>query len=150
MSKISSIGLTLAAIAFAGCTDQTVTASREQSGCELVATDICSIAMQTRMLEGPVNASDTSKPDAARLEPVVIPLLLPSGRPAAIVDCYVNTNIRTFSLVHSELSIPPRSKDAIDYLRDQHLCADQGSYAEDKHNRFETASALPSSRGGQP
>jgi hypothetical protein len=150
MGKIRFTSLALAAIALAGCTDQTVTASREQSGCELVATEICSMAMQTRMLEGPVNASDTSKPDAARLEAVVIPLLLPGGRPAAIVDCYVNTNIRTFSLVHSELSIPPRSKDAIDYLRDQHLCADQGSYAENKHNRFETASAFPSPKGRQP
>src|SRR5208282_4007385 len=79
-------------------------------------------AMQSRMLEGVMNASDASKPDEARVEPFVIPLLLPNGRPAAIVDCYVNTNMRTFSLVHTELSIPPRSKDAIDYLRDQHLC----------------------------
>lgn len=85
MSKISSIGLILAAIALAGCSDQTVAASREQSGCELMATDICSLAMQKRMLEGVVNSSDTSKPDAARLEAVVIPLLFPSGRPAAIV-----------------------------------------------------------------
>ncbi len=105
------------------------------------------MAMQTRMLEGVVNASDTSKPDEAHLEAFVIPLLLANGRPAAIVDCYVNTNMHMFSLVHSELSIPARSKDAIDYLRNQHLCADQGSYPEDKHTRFETASRFPSSRG---
>jgi hypothetical protein len=150
MSKIRSIGPTLAAIVLAGCFDQTVTAGREPSRCELVATDICSMPMQTRMLEGVVNASDTSKPDEARVVPFVIPLLLPNGRPAAVVDCYVNTDLRTFSLVHTELSIPPRSKDAIDYLRDQHLCADQGSYAEDKYNRLETASAFPLSGGGQP
>jgi hypothetical protein len=149
MSKIGFTSLALAAIALAGCSDQTVTASREQPRCELMVVDICSMAMQSRMLEGMVNASNTSKPDT-RLEAFVIPLLLSNGRPAAIVDCYVNTNMRTFSLVHSELSIPPRSKDAIDYLRDQHLCADEGSYTEDTHNRFETASALPSSRGGQP
>ena len=150
MSKIGFTSLAFAAIALAGCSDQAVTITREQRRCELMVADVCSMATPTRMLEGAMNASDTSKPDEARLEAFVIPLLLPSGRQAAIVDCYVNTNMRTFSLVHSELSIPPQSKDAIDYLRDQHLCADQGSYAEDKHNRFETASTFPSSRGGQP
>jgi len=149
MSKIRFTSLALAAIALSGCSDQIVTASREQPRCELMVADICSMAMQSRMLEGVMNASDSSKPDEARVEPFVIPLLLPNGRPAAIVDCYVNTNMRTFSLVHTELSIPPRSKDAIDFLRDQHLCADQGSNAEDKHSRFETASAFSSSRSGQ-
>jgi len=147
MSKISFIGLVLAAIALAGCSDQGVTVSREQPRCKLMVADICSMAMQSRMLEGVMNASDTSKPDEARLEAFVIPLLLPDRQPAAIVDCYVDTNMRTFSLVHSELSIPPRSKDAIDYLRNQHLCADEGSYTEDKHNRFETALAFPEAGG---
>ncbi len=147
MSKISFTSLALAAIALAGCSDRSITASREQPRCELMVADICSMAMQSRMLGGVVNASDSSKPDEARLEAFVMPLLLPDKRPAAIVDCYVNTDMRTFSLVHSELSIPPRSKDAIDYLRHQHLCADEGSYTEDEHNRFETASAFPSSRG---
>lgn len=150
MSKIGFTSLALAAIALAGCSDQTVTASREQSACELMVADICSTAMQSRMLKGVKNASDTSKPDEARVEPFVIQLLLPNRRPAAIVDCYVNTNMRTFSLVHSELSIPPRSRDAIDYLRGQHLCADEGTYAEEKYNRLETASAFPSPRDGQP
>ncbi len=150
MSKTWFTGLALTAIALAGCSDQAVTASRQQSRCELMVADICSMAMQTRMLEGVMNASDTSKPDEARVEPFVIPLLLPNGRPAAIVDCYVNTDMRTFSLVHTEISIPPQSKEAIDYLRDRHLCADQESYAEDKHNRFETASAFSSTRDGQP
>jgi hypothetical protein len=150
MSKIGFTGLALAAIALAGCSDQTVTASREQPRCELMVADVCSRAMQSRMLEGGMNASDTSKPDEARVVPFVIPLLFPNGRPAAVVDCYVNTDMRAFSLVHTELSIPPRSKDATDYLRDQHLYADEGSYAEDKHNRLETASAFPSSGGSQP
>ncbi len=150
MSKIRFTSLALTAIALAGCSDQAATMTREQPRCELSVADICSMAMQSRMLEKVVNASNSSKPGEARLEAFVIPLLLPNRRPAAIVDCYVNTNMRTFSLVHSELSIPPRSKDAIDYLRDQHLCADQGSYAEDKYNRLETASAFPSSGGGQP
>jgi hypothetical protein len=150
MSKIGFTGLALAAIALAGCSDQTVTASREQPRCELMVADVCSRAMQSRMLEGVMNAGDTSKPDEARLEAFVFPLVLPDKRPAAIVDCYVNTDMRTFSLVHSELSIPPQSQDAIDYLRHQHLCADEGSYTEDKHDRFETASAFLSSTGGRP
>src|SRR5271166_4690862 len=147
MNQIRCTGLVLAAIALAGCSDQAVTMTREQPRCELVVSDICSMAMQSQMLEGVVNASDTSKPEEARLEPFVFPLLLPDGRPAAIVDCYVNTNMRTLSLIHSELSIPPQSKDAIDYLRNQHLCADEGSYTEDKHNRFETALAFPEAGG---
>lgn len=150
MSQIRFTCLALGAIALAGCFDQALTKTREQPRCEIIVADVCSMATQSRMLEGVMNASDTSKPDEPRLEAFVIPLLLPGGRPAAIVDCYVNTNMRTFSLVHSELSIPPQSKDAIDYLREQHLCADQGSYAEDKHDRFETASAFRSSRDGQP
>lgn len=108
------------------------------------------MAMQSRMLDGVLNGSDTSKPDEARLEAFVIPLLLPDRRPAAMIDCYVNTDMRTFSLVHSDLSIPPQSNDAIDYLRHQHLCAEGGSYTEDKHNRFETASAFLLPTGGQP
>jgi len=150
MSKIEFTSLALAAIALAGCSEQAVTMTREQPQCELLLKDVCSMATQSRMLEGVVNASDTSKPDEARVEAFVIPLLLPGGKPAAIVDCYVNTDMRTFSLVQSELSIPPRSKDAIDYLRGQHLCADQGSYAEDHQSRFETASAFLSSPGGRP
>ncbi len=106
MSKISFTSLALAAIALAGCSDRSITASREQPRCELMVADICSMAMQSRMLGGVVNASDSSKPDEARLEAFVMPLLLPDKRPAAIVDCYVNTDMRTFSLVHSELSIP--------------------------------------------
>jgi hypothetical protein len=130
MSKIGFTSLALAAIALAGCFDSAVSASREQSRCELRVADICTMAMQTRILEGVASASDTSKPDEARLEPFVIPLLFPNGRPAAIVDCYVNTDMRTFQLVHTELSLAPRSEAAVDYLRDQHLCADQQSYAE--------------------
>jgi hypothetical protein len=150
MSKIGFTGLALAAIALAGCSDQTVTASREQPRCELMVADVCSRAMQSRMLEGGMNASDTSKPDEFLLEAFVVPISLPDRLPAAIVDCYVNTNTRTFSLVHSELSIPPRSRDAVDYLRDHHLCADEGSYTEDQHHRLETASAFLSSTGGRP
>ena len=150
MSKIRFTSLALAAIAVAGCSDQAMTMTRDQPRCELVAADICSMAMQSQEPVPVMNATDTLKPDEARVEPLVVPLLLPNGRPAAMVDCYVNTNMRTFELVQSDLSIPPRSKDAIDYLRDQHLCADDESYAEDKHNRFETASAFLSSRSGRP
>ena len=122
LNQIRFTGLALAAIALAGCSDQAVTMTREQPRCELVVSDICSMAMQSQMLEAVMNASDTSKPAEARVEPLVVPLLLPNGRPAAVVDCYVNTNMRTFELVHTVLSIPPRSKEAIDYLRDKHLC----------------------------
>ena len=108
------------------------------------------MAMQSQMLDAVMNASDISKPAEAHVEPLVIPLLLPNGRPAAVVDCYVNTNMRTFEVVRTVLSIPPRSKEAIDYLRDKHLCTENGSYAEDKHNRFETASAFAPSESGRP
>ena len=81
LNQIRFTGLALAAIALAGCSDQTLTASREQPRCELMVSDICSMAMQTRMLEGVVNASDTSKPDEAHLEAFVIPLLLRKRTP---------------------------------------------------------------------
>ena len=149
LSQTRFTGLALAAIALTGCSYQAATMTRDQPRCELVAADICSMAMQSQKLV-PVNTTDTLKPDEARVEPLIVPLLLPNGRPAAVVDCYVNTDMRSFELVYTVLSIPPRSKDAIDYLRGQHLCADEESYAEGKHNRFETASAFLSSRSRRP
>jgi hypothetical protein len=150
LSQTRFTGLALAAIARTGCSYQAVTMTRDQPRCELVAADICSMAMQSQKLVPVMNAIDSLKPDEARVEPLVVPLLLPNGRPAAVVDCYVSTDMRTFELVYTVLSIPPRSKDAIDYLRGQHLCADEESYAEGKHNRFETASAFLSSRSRRP
>jgi hypothetical protein len=62
---------------------------------------------------------------------------------AAKVDCYANTDSHSYSIVRSELAIPPASEESVDYLRDRHLCADEGSYARAETEQVETASALP-------
>jgi len=124
MSKIRCTSLALAAIALAGRSDQTLTESPKRPLGNLRVSDIRSTAMQPRMLEGVMNVSDTSIPDEACSEESVVPLLLPNRQPAGIVHCHVNTNMRKVSLVHSELSIPPRSKNAIHDLRYRHLFAD--------------------------
>ncbi len=59
---------------------------------------------------------------------------------AAEVDCYANTDSHTYSIVRSDLAIPPTSQEsAVDFLRDRHLCADDGSYAKVDHPRVQMA-----------
>jgi len=130
--------LALAAITLAGCS-----MSPQQSSCEPMVAQICSSAVGAQLHDGTLTVGYSSRPEEARVVPFVVPVFRQDGALATEVDCYANTNSHTYSILRSDLAIPPESQKSIDFLRDRHLCADEGSYAEDEHPRIATASALP-------
>jgi hypothetical protein len=67
LSQTRFTALALAAIALTGCSYQGLTMTREQPHCQLVAADICSMAMQSQKLVPAMNAIDSLKPDEARV-----------------------------------------------------------------------------------
>ena len=135
--------LALAAITLAGCSEAAV---RPGSSCELMTAQICSHAAEAQLHDGALVVSYSFRPEEARVVPFVVPLLRQDGVLAAEVDCYANTDSHSFSIVRSDLAIAPSSQVSVDFLRDRHLCADDGSYADAAHGRVETASAVPLSR----
>jgi hypothetical protein len=138
MSRHTSGFLALAAIVLAGCST-----SRQQSSCEPMAAQICSSAAEAQLHDGTLMVGYSSRPEEARVVPFVVPVLRKDGALAAEVDCYANTDSHSFSIVRSDLAIPPESQESVDFLRDRHLCTDEGSYAEVQPSSVETASALP-------
>jgi len=138
MSSKSLGFLALAAIALAGCS-----ASSPELSCKPMVAQICSIAAESQLKDGTLMVGYSSRPEDAQVVPFVAPVLRPDGSLAAEADCYANTDTHTYSIVRSDLAIPPESQESVDFLRDRHLCADDGSYAEREHPRLETASALP-------
>jgi hypothetical protein len=130
--------LALAAIAIAGCST-----SPRQSSCEPLVAQICSNAVEAQLHDRTLTVGYSSRPKEARVVPFVVPVFRQDGALATEVDYYANTDSHTYSIVRSDLAIPPESQRSIDFLRDRHLCADEGSYAEDERSRIETASALP-------
>jgi hypothetical protein len=68
----------------------------------------------------------------------VVPLFRTDGVLAAEVDCYANTDSRSFSLIRSNLAIPPSSQESVNFLRDLHLCAREESYAENASSNVDT------------
>jgi hypothetical protein len=137
--------LALSAITLMGCF-----ASRPPASCEPMVAQICSRAARTQLLDGTLMVGYSSGPQEARVVPFVVPVLRQDGALAAEVDCYANINSHTYSIVHSDLVIPPATQESVAFLRDRHLCVDEGSYAEGEHLGVETASALPLSRRGRP
>ena len=144
MSKIRFGVLALALIPLMGCF-----ASRPPASCEVMVAQVCSRAAEARLLDGTLMVGYSSRLEESRIVPLVVPVLRQDGALAAEVDCYANTNSHTYSIVQSDLAIPPSSQESVAFLRDRHMCADEGSYAEGGHLRVETASALPSSRRGR-
>lgn len=131
--------LALVAIALAGCSESAI---QPQSSCELMTVRVCSSAAETQLHDGTMTVSYVFRPEEARVVPFVVPIMRQDGVLAAEVDCYANTDSHKYSIVRSDLAIAPASQASVDFLRDRHLCADEGTYAEDKHSRVETASAL--------
>ena len=104
---------------------------------------ICSRAAETQFQDRALAVSDVSKPEEAHVIPFVVPVVRQDGVLAAEVDCYVNADPRSYSLVRSSIAIAPASEESVDFLEARHLCADNGSYAEDNHQRLEAGSANP-------
>lgn len=130
--------LALAAITLAGCSQ---TAVQPQRTCELMTAQICSRAAEAQLHDGALAVSYSFRPEEARVVPFVVPVLRQDGVLAAEVDCYANTDSHSYSIIRSDLAIPPASQMSVDFLRDRNLCADEGSYANEEHQRIETASA---------
>ena len=135
-------GLLVLAAAFglAGCAASAV---QPQASCELMTEQICSLAAETQLHDGALEVSYAFRPEEARVVPFVVPVTGKDGVLAAEVDCYANTDSHSYSIVRSDLAIPPESQESVDFLRDRHLCADESSYAKGERPGVETASALP-------
>lgn len=127
-------------ISLAGCSQA---ALQPRPNCELMTAQICSRAEEAQLHDGTLTVSDSFRPEEPRVVPFVVPVLRPDGVLAAEVDCYANTDSHTYSIVRSDLAIPPASLESVDFLTSRHLCADEGSYAARERPHVETASALP-------
>ena len=111
--------LVLTAVSLEGCSDL---ANRKGAACELQVTEICSDAAQAQ-LHGAILAVDyTFRPREAHVVPYVVPIFQPDGTLATEVDCYANTDLRTYSIVHSAIAIPPTSQKELGFFRAEHLC----------------------------
>jgi hypothetical protein len=130
--------LALAAIWLAGCSEAAI---RPRSSCELLTTQICSRAAEAQLHGGALTVSYSFRPEDARVVPFVVPLLRQDGVLAAEVDCYATTDSHSYSIVRSDIAIRPSSQVSVDFLKDRHLCAEDGSYATDEYPRVETASS---------
>jgi hypothetical protein len=130
--------LALGAIALAGCST-----SSPQSSCAPKVAQICSSAAEAQLHDGTLMVGYSSRPEETQVVPFVVPVFRQDGVLAAEADCYANTDSHTYSIVRSDLAIRPASQESVDFLRDRHLCADEGSYAQYEPLRVETASALP-------
>jgi hypothetical protein len=120
--------LTLAAVgALAGCS---ASAKQPQARCEVMTEPICSRVAETRLNDGTLTVNYASRLSGARVIPFAVPVFRTDGVLAAEVDCYTNTDARTYRIVRSDLAIPPSSQESVDFLKDRHLCAEKGLYTE--------------------
>lgn len=133
--------LVFASVALVGCAT-----NRPQPTCEPMVAQICSRAAEAQIQAGTLMVGYSSRPDEAQVVPFVVPVFRQDGVLAAEVDCYANTDSRTYSLVRSDLVIPPQSEESVDFLRSRHLCADEGSYAENEHPRVGVTTRTIASR----
>ncbi len=123
-SKIMTLG---ALIALAGCS---ASARHTPASCEVLTEPICSGVAEAQLHDGTLIVNYASRPNDAGVVPFVVPVFRTDGVLAAEVDCYANTDSRTFSMIRSDLAIPPSSWESVDFLKDRGLCAENGSYAE--------------------
>jgi hypothetical protein len=142
MSRTTLGILALATIALAGCSQA---ANKPLSSCEPKVVQICSTAAEAQLHDGTLMVGYSSQPEDARVVPFVVAVFRQDGALATEVDCYVNTNSHTYSIVRSDIAIPPQSQESVDFLRDRHLCADYGSYAQTDHLRIQVAFGLSAS-----
>ena len=132
--------LPLVALAFAGCSVSTI---QPQARCELMTAQICSRAEEAQMRSGALTVSYPFRPEDSRIVLLVVPVFRQDGALAAEVDCYASTDSHSYLIVRSGIAIPPDSQESVEFLRSRQLCVDEGTYAENKQTRVETASALP-------
>ena len=135
MTKKSLVIHMVVAIALAGCSELS---SPPESSCQVMVEQICSSAAAAQLQDGTLAVNYSSRREEPQVVPLIVPVSRQNGALAAEVDCYVNTESRSVSIVHSDLAIPPQSQESVEFLRSQHLCADTGSYAKGSDQRLET------------
>src|SRR5215831_941822 len=123
------------AIALAGCSELT---PQPQSSCEVMVEQICSRAAAAQVLDGTLAVNYSARPEEPQVVPLIVSVSQQNGALAAEVDCYVNTESRNISIVHSDLAIPPQSEESVEFLRSRHLCADAGSFAKGQDPGLQT------------
>lgn len=134
--------LAFATIALAGCSEA---ANRPLPSCEPMVAQICSSAAEAQLHDGTLMVGYSARPEEAQVVPFVVPVFRQDGALATEVDCYANTDSHSYSIVRSDLAIPPSSQESVDFLRDRHLCADPGSYVKVDHPRVQIASGFSAS-----
>ncbi len=123
-SRIALGVVALCSLMLSACSGQEELSDRQPPKCHLLASEVCGDIMEAGLHTGATPISDTARLENARVLPLVIPVSLPNGDLAAVIDCYVNTDLRSYSIVRARVAIPPRSPRAVEYLRDQQLCAE--------------------------
>lgn len=138
--------LALATIALAGCSEAAI---QPVSRCEPKVAEICSSSAETQLRHGTLMVGYSFQPEEAQVVPYVVPVFRKDGALAAEVDCYANTDSRTYSVVRSDLAIPPASQESVDFLRDRHLCAESELSAKVEHRRVQIASRFSALSGSR-
>ena len=130
--------LAVSVIALAGCA---AWIPQPQLTCEVEVLKICSRAVDAQLQNGSLTVSFSPQQDEGRVVPIIVPVLRQDGALAAEVDCYADIDAHTYSIVQSALAIPPESEESVGFLRQRHLCADTGAYAQATGSLVRTASA---------
>jgi hypothetical protein len=117
-------GLVPVVMFLAGCSDL---ANRQQTACELKVTEICLDAAEAQLHDAIWAVANTSRPREARVVPYVVPIFQSDGTLATEVDCYANTDLSTYSIVHSAVAIPPTSQKELGFLRAEQLCTEEST-----------------------
>ena len=126
-------------VALIGCAAPAI---QSRPTCELRLTEICSRAAEAKLQDSTLVVDYSPQPgEAPPVVPLVVPLLRPDGGLAAEVDCYTETDSHTYSIIQSNVAIPPESQESLDFLKSRHLCADAGSFAQAEHPLVVTALA---------
>ena len=110
--------------ALAGCS---AAYKQPQPSCEVITEPICSRVAETHLNDGSQPVHYSSPRSDSRVVPFVVPIFRTDGVLATEVDCYANTDSRFYTIVRSDLAIPPSSQESIDFLKDRHMCAEKGS-----------------------
>jgi len=127
-------------LVFAGCSE---IAMQPRPTCEVMLAQICTEAADVQLHDGTLAVRYAFRSEEARVAPFVVPVFRQDHVLAAEVDCYANTDSHSYSIVKSDLAIAPSSDESVYFLREQHLCADAGTFAKDLPVRVETATAIP-------
>jgi hypothetical protein len=115
--------LTLASIAFLGCSASNVSATPGQTSCELNVNALCTKAMAGYLADQATRFPRAGPGKGSPSVPLVVPVKMPDGELAAEVDCDLSVSADGPWLVDARVTIQPSSQQAVEYLLDQELCA---------------------------